>query len=117
MLRERRAAAEQIAEHLFAAEAAIDTALTATAALSALMPAVRAQAGLSALIGQEALESAAESFTTLVRARQQMVTTHTRLDQAKSQIGLRTVAVGGGMIKPEGERGADRLTLVGQEAA
>ncbi|HEX8401985.1 MAG TPA: hypothetical protein VF628_09805 [Allosphingosinicella sp.] len=117
MLKKRREVAEHIANHLFAAEAAIDAALTATAALSAVMPSVRSEAGLSALIGQGALESAAESLTALVRARQQMVTTHARLDEAKTQIGLRTVAVGGGMIKPAGEGRSNHLEVVDREAA
>ena len=117
MLSTRRKAMDKVADRLFAAEAAIDAALAATASLSATMPSARAEAGLSALIGQGAFESAAEALSALVRARQQIVATHQRLDEAKTQIGLRTVAVGGGMIKPDGEKGANHLEVVSQQAA
>lgn len=115
MLKERRQAAEQIAARLFAAEKAIDAAVEAAAQLSAVMPAARAEANLSALVGQDAMESAAESLTALIRARQQIVTTHARLDHAKEQIGLRAVALGGGMLKPSGS--GHQLEVVGQQAA
>ncbi len=115
MLKERRGAMEQVAERLFAAEKAIDEAVAAAAQLSATLPAARAEANLSALVGQEAMESAAESLSALIRARQQMVATHVRLDEAKTQIGLRTVAVGGGMIKPSGS--GNQLQVVADRAA
>jgi hypothetical protein len=115
MLKERRKAMDQVAERLFAAEKAIDEAVTAAAQLSAALPTARAEANLSVLIGQDAMESAAESLSALIRARQALVSTHIRLDEAKTQIGLRAVAVGGGMIKPSGS--ASHLEVVGQEAA
>jgi len=100
MLKERREAALQVAESLFAAERAIDVALASAAQLTAIMPTARTQANLSAVVGQGAIESAAEAFAALVRARQQIVATHQQLDETKVQIGLRTVAIGGGMEKP-----------------
>lgn len=115
MLKERREAAEQIAERLFAAEAAIDAALTSAAELNAIIPVARSQANLSAVVGQDAIESAAETFAALVRARQQIVATHYRLDEAKTQIGLRTVAIGGGMEKPLTGASAT-FTVVGKAA-
>ena len=55
MLKQRRAAAEIVAEALFAAEKAIDDAIAQTAALAGLMPVSRQDANLSAVVGQDAL--------------------------------------------------------------
>lgn len=115
MFKERREAAQQVAEHLFAAENAIDVALACAAQLTATMPAARTRANLSAIVGQNAIESAAETFAALVRARQQIVATHQRLDETKVQIGLRTVAIGGGMAKPL--VAGNPLSIVDQAAA
>jgi hypothetical protein len=110
MLKQRRQAAEQVAERLFAAEQAIDAAITCAAELTAIMPTARAGANLSAIVGQDAMESAAETFAALVRTRHQIVTTHQQLDETKTQIGLRAVAFGGGMEKPEAQ--ASHLSVV-----
>jgi hypothetical protein len=115
MLKQRRQAAEQVAERLFAAEQAIDAAITCAAELTAIMPSARAGANLSAIVGQDAMESAAETFAALIRARHQIVTTHQQLDETKTQIGLREMAVGGGMEKPAAQAG--HLTIVNQVAA
>ena len=103
MLKVRRHAAEQVAASLIAAETAIDAALTLTAKLAGQMPSVRADAGLSALIGQGALERAIEAMTALGLARNHIVATHKELSLAQSQIGLgaiNVVADGGSGTKP-----------------
>ncbi len=102
MRKERVEAAQHVAEKLFAAEATIDSALAAAAELSAAMPAARTHAGLSAILGQDALESATAALTCLVEARQKIVAAHGALDQVKTDMGLRTHAFGGGMLKPIG---------------
>ncbi len=117
MLNKRREAAEKVAQRLAAAEAAIDQALTCAAELNAALPSARAEAGLSAVVGQEALDGAAEVYTRLVAARRGIVETHRMLDETKIQIGLRTVAIGDGLdkpapIKPSGEA-ARPLRVVG----
>ncbi|MFN3945313.1 MAG: hypothetical protein ACK4K7_10320 [Allosphingosinicella sp.] len=116
MLKQRKEAAQQVADRLFAAEQAIDEALARAAELNAAMPAARSRANLAAQVGQDALEAAAESFAALVRARHQIVEAHRRLDAAKTQIGLRTVAIGGGMEKPPMGRAA-HLSIVDGAAA
>ncbi len=93
MLKVRRQAAEQVAASLIAAETAIDAALTLTAKLAGQMPSVRADAGLSALIGQGALERAIEAMTALGQARNHIVATHKELSIAQSQIGLGAINV------------------------
>ena len=47
MLKQRREAAQQVADSLFESEAAIDAAITAVAKLAGVMPAVRADARMS----------------------------------------------------------------------
>lgn len=100
MLKQRREAAEKVAARLFAVEKAIDDALVRAAELNATMPAARSEANLSAVVGQDAFEGAAEAFAMLMRARRHIVETHNRLGATKDRIGLRTVAVGDGMEKP-----------------
>jgi multidrug resistance efflux pump len=101
MLNQRRAAAEKVAQRLAAAEAAIDRALTCAAELNAALPSARAEAGISAVVGQEALDGAADVYSRLVAARRSIVETHRKLDETKTQIGLRTVAIGDGLDKPD----------------
>lgn len=97
MLIKRRAVAQELANRLFAAEEAIDAAITAMADLSGYMPIARCEANISAVVGNSALESAAETFSSLVRARRGIVDTHHHLAEARDQIGLRTVGLGAGI--------------------
>ena len=113
MLKQRREAAIKVAEKLIAAEQAIDAALACAAELNRTMVTARQEAGLSALVGQEAFETAASAFAALARARCDIVETHRRLSETKIQVGLRTVAVGE-LPKPPRERGEGRhLQAVG----
>lgn len=101
MLRERRIAVEQVARALFEAENAIDQALSKAAGLTSLMPTVRQQAGLSAIIGQDAVERAGQAILALTEARRAIVETHKELTVAQHQIGMGTVLDGaGGGTKP-----------------
>lgn len=95
MLKQRRMIADQVAASLFEAEAAIDAALSKTAGLAGVMPGLRTDAGLSALIGQDAVESASVAIAALAQARRAIVETHKQLDMAKTQIGLGAVMYGG----------------------
>jgi hypothetical protein len=94
MFKERRAAALKVAESLFAAEEAIDVALARVAELNGVLAAARIEAKLSAVVGQDAFEGAASAFASLARARCDIVETHNRLSNTKTQIGLRAVAIG-----------------------
>jgi hypothetical protein len=110
MIVERRRIAEQVAASLFAAEAAIDSALACTATLAGQMPALRAEAKVSALIGQGALEQAIETMSALGQARRNIVATHRELSLVQTQVGLgavNVVAAGAGGVKPP----ADAETL------
>lgn len=103
MLKERRLAAETVAEALFAAERAIDAAIAQTAALAGLMPATRQEANLSAMIGQDALMAAIQTMQSLGHAREGIVTTHRHLSTAQRDIGLAAVSFGSGGEKPPPE--------------
>jgi hypothetical protein len=94
MLKQRRMIADQVAASLFEAEAAIDAALAKAASLAGVMPALRGDAGLSALVGQDAVERASEAILALTQARRAIVETHKELDAAKTQIGLGAVMYG-----------------------
>lgn len=109
MLKQRRQFAEQIATSLFEAEDAIDTALAKCAALAGAMP-LRREAGLSALIGQDAVESTSRSIAALTEARRAICEAHKQLDEAKTQIGLGAVTMGDpGMPKPPSMRALRRV--------
>ena len=86
--------AQTLAEQLFAAEAAIDSALTETASLIAMFPMARAEALLSAVVGQRAFRSTAAAVSALTEARGQLVATHQTLSALARSMGLDTLAVG-----------------------
>lgn len=100
MLKQRRLAADTVAEALFAAEKAIDAAIARTANLAGLMPTTRQEANLSAMIGQDALMSAIQTMQALGHARENIVVTHKHLTSAQRDIGLSAVSFGGGGDKP-----------------
>lgn len=117
MLKQRREAAETVAEALFAAEKAIDAAIASTATLAALMPHSRQAARLSALVGQDALMSAINTIQALGVAREGIVSTHKHLTVAQHDIGLSAVSFiddefGQAPAKPEGvAKTSGRLTV------
>lgn len=117
MLKERRKAADQVAEHLFSAEAAIDDALNKTAALAAVIPVARTDAHLSALYCQEALERVSETIAAIAQARRGIVQTHKELAAVKGQIGLGAVAYGAVDKPPPSVTTAQLQAVPGKEAA
>jgi len=91
---------EAVAARLFAAEAAIDAALAATADLAAYLPAARAEALLSAVTGQRAFDGAAGAVSALVQARAHLGQTHATLAALARKLKLNDLAVGP-VDKPE----------------
>ena len=116
MLKQRRDAAQQLATRLFETESAIDDAISKMADLTGYMPVARTSANLSAVVGQEAISQAAQTLSALIDARAQIVETHHRLADARDQIGLREMAMGGHGDKPPLVQGSAGLALV-KEAA
>jgi hypothetical protein len=100
LMREARiAAATKVATELFKTECAIDELLACAARLSAALPQARISANLSGVMGQSAVESAAQLVSTIVSARGVAVTLHGQLNDLKNDMGLRTLGMGGGMYK------------------
>lgn len=110
----RQTIGEALAVRLYAAEAAIDQAMTETASLTAALPAARAGAWLSAVTGQRAFSEAAAAVGALAEARAHLVQTHHTLAALARKLGLDALAVGpldkpgdtppvGGGVCPEGD--------------
>ena|GEM_PF-6810391 len=102
------------AEQLFAAERSIKTALSDTAALISGLSAMSVD-GVSVMIGQEAFEEAAATFTALTSARGAIVRAHTALDEVRCQLGVGPVAVGMTEAKPE--KGGSAVMIQPRRAA
>ena len=115
MRKERIEATNDIAAQLFAAEEAIDAAITQMARLSAIMPQARLKVKVSASLGHAALKHASDSLSSLIDAREQVVSVHAALDQVKTDIGLRTYGIGAGYEKPRAEA-APLLEIVSEAA-
>lgn len=107
----RKILAYKVADQLFAAEAAIDGALSAVAALTAMLPGVRIESRLSAVVGQNVIERTSQTIAALTDARRGIVETHRELSDVQHQIGLGGVAMGP-LDKPEGE--VPRLSAQGR---
>jgi hypothetical protein len=88
MFNATRIAANGVAEKLAAAEAAIDAAIAAVANLTASMPAAAADAGLGIHTAQQPLMHAIESCGQLVKARTNIIRTHSALRTVQDDAGL-----------------------------
>jgi hypothetical protein len=89
-----RKSAQIVADHLFAAERALDEAIRCTAALAGALPAARFETNMSATVGQEAFSGAGRAIATLTDARAELVRTHDALAGVRDRVGLRNVAFG-----------------------
>jgi hypothetical protein len=101
MLERRRNAMDAVAPELFAMESAIDDAILQSARLTASLIQERRNAGLSAIVGQDAIERSSATFSTLIAARREIVATHEELGALKKKVGLGAVMVGGLGDKPD----------------
>ena len=101
MLVKRRTALEAIVPELSAMETVIDDAILQSTRLTATLINERRNAGVSAVVGQDAIERSSATFSTLIQARREIVATHEELDSLKTQVGLGAVMVGGLGTKPD----------------
>lgn len=99
MRAQRQAIAQTVAERLFAAETALDIALVRIAELNAALPLARLDARISAVVGQEAIQSSASAMMLVAETREKIVATHANLKQVSDDIGLREVSYGD-LVKP-----------------
>jgi hypothetical protein len=113
----RQIIGEALAVRLYAAESAIDRAMSEAAALTVALPAARADAYLSAVTGQRAFSGAAAAISALAEARGHLVQTHNTLAAVARKLGLEALAVGpvdkpgdtppiGGGLCPQGDTAA-----------
>ena len=102
MLQKRRKAMDAVAPELFAMESAIDDAILQSVRLTASLINERRNSGLSAVVGQDAIERSSATFSTLIAARREVVATHEELGALKKQVGLGAVMTGAGGEKPDG---------------
>jgi hypothetical protein len=93
------------AENLITAEDAVEQALCETMTLASNLGRMRMDAKISVVVGQDAMAALSEAITALTHARGAMVRAHGHLDDVKTQIGCRTVAVG--TLIDKGEAKAD----------
>ena len=96
----RLAAAKRLEAHLFAAERAIDDALSAVARLNAFMPEARQDARVAAAFGHEAIVGGVAALGSVIDARSIIVGVHAELDKLRSSLDLPALAFGGGDVKP-----------------
>jgi hypothetical protein len=99
MQNQRIAAAAKVAKELFESEAAVDQALVSLARLQASLPEARRIANLSPVMGQDVVAQISRTMASLVQVRGTVVDVHGKLDEIKTDIGLREMAMGGLMQK------------------
>jgi len=100
MSKQRREAAQSVAQALFATETAIDSALAKASQFVGVMPMARQDARLSAVVGQEAMDYAVSALSALNEARRAVVSAHNALSAVQGQIGLGALNFGGLAEKP-----------------
>jgi hypothetical protein len=93
------AAAQSVADCLFAFEKALDDALALGSGLSARIVLARQEANLSAVYGQDAIDGVMRTLSAMAGARRELVDTHHRLNNWANDIGLREVGWGD-LVKP-----------------
>ncbi len=111
---ERRIVAKEVARKLGAVEHQIDQTLVAAGALLAALPEARVRAGLSAVVGQDALDLVAQATVILSQARGKLVEAHHALADTGDQIGVgRVVAdLGGKTVPPPTGEIDTRITAI-----
>lgn len=90
MLKERRRAAELVANDFLQAESAIDAAAMHAMACVTTMLAQRREARLPVTVGLEALQIVSEAANDMVRVRQRIIEAHALLVEARADIGVRS---------------------------
>ncbi len=100
MLKQRRLAADQVAEALFAAEASLSRAMVDVADLVRVTQEGRTSANLSAVIVGDAVYRSISCLRGLGEANQELMMAHNALAMVQKQIGLGAVNYGGNAPKP-----------------
>lgn len=88
------------AKQLFVAENAVETALCEVATLANEVGRMRMNGGMSAVVGQDAIDDIADLYKNLAHARRTMVKLHASLDEVKTQMGCGAMMLGNDDGKP-----------------
>jgi hypothetical protein len=91
---------ETVANHLFATENAIDAAIKEAAGLAGYLPTARAEVGVSAAVGQPAIEQVIATMAKLSEARRSIVEAHQSLAESGKQGRVPVRNFGGFVDKP-----------------
>lgn len=91
---EKALAAQQLANKLFATEAAVDAAMTEAMTLLSGMIETRKDFGLSSSVGDVAAAKVAEAISTLAAAKSAIVVAHNEMADLKLRVGIRTKLIG-----------------------
>ncbi|APZ97677.1 hypothetical protein BWQ93_03620 [Sphingopyxis sp. QXT-31] len=96
MLKERIAAANEVADKLHQYEKAIDEAIARAGELVSILPQAQASAKLSSVMGDTSFNLLHASVTGLFEGRARVVALHHELTSVKDRMGLRNRIVGVG---------------------
>jgi hypothetical protein len=102
MLKQRRLAADQVAEALFAAEASLSRAMVDVADLVRATEAARTSANLSPVVSGDAVYRAISCLRGLGDANQELMMAHSAYAAVQKRIGLGAVSYGDDGAKPPG---------------
>jgi|GEM_PF-2234659 len=108
----RSEVATDLAQQLFAAEAAVEQAFLQLGALAQALPEARSRSGMAATVGQKAFEAVLQSMDGQVQSRRAMIALHEELARLKEQSPYRSVAIGGGEKTEEWVPRETRLAVV-----
>jgi hypothetical protein len=122
MVRDRHAAADEIAENLFNFEVALDAAIAAAGRLTSSIPEARMKAKVSAVAGQDAMGRIGDALASLHAARASAVVAHHEFATLYQQMFRKTFASGDlwKFATPSASAASDgpvALTLVQDRAA
>lgn len=117
MRKERVEVAHNVAAHLADAERTNDLAIVATARLAISMLEGRMTINAAACVGQPAFATVAATFQQQSAIRQQLIEAHEALNDTKTMIGLRELAIGGLGNKEVDPKENGALKLVESQAA
>lgn len=102
MLKQRRLAADQVADALFAAEASLSRAMVDVADLVRATEEARTSANLSPVVSGDAVYRAISCLRGLGDANQELMMAHNAFAAVQKRIGLGAVSFGDNGSKPSG---------------
>ena len=96
---ERNEAADTVAEALWSAERALDSAFAELAGLLGVVTRSRTDAKLAMMVGQDAVNEIAAAIPEMTVVRDRLIDAHRKLDRWQKRLGVQ-VRASGGQEKP-----------------